>query len=241
MTRLGIVAALPAEAKCLVDRQDDNRDLATAPLLQLHQHVILKVSGMGPEFAQSAATDLIEHGATALLSWGCAGALSVDMQPGALLLPQAVITADGQPIRTDQAWRARLAQTVSNAVSVHDGILAESRTILFDPAQKHTLHQAHGAVATDMESAAVGRAARAAGIPFLAVRAVADTAADSLPLFVTKAMDEFGRIHVLRLLRALIGHPASWLQMIRLERHFHAAMRTLRMISGQEGPLFHIN
>ena len=56
-----------------------------------------------------------------------------------------------------------------------------SRTILATEDAKRAAWRETGALAVDMESAVVARAADAAGIPFLVLRAIADPAVRELP------------------------------------------------------------
>src|SRR5262252_8879205 len=52
-------------------------------------------SGPGPERAASAATAALASGASALLSFGLAGALRAGLEPGAVLLPRRVRSVGG--------------------------------------------------------------------------------------------------------------------------------------------------
>jgi adenosylhomocysteine nucleosidase len=87
-----------------------------------------------------------------------------------------------------------------------------------------------------MESSAVAAAARRAAVPFLAVRAVADPLGPPLPTSALAAIDAMGRFRTLRLLSALREHPEEILSLLRLARHFRAALRTLSAVSRMAGP-----
>jgi len=239
VTRLGIVAALPAEAKCLANRHHQQA-CANAPPLECAEEVSSEISGIGPERAGIAAASLVNRGAIALLSWGCAGALSNKTGPGDLLLPRNIIAADGRKLDTDSAWRARLASAMPGGMRLHESSLAESRDILSDSGQKQQLHEACGAAAVDMESAAIADIAHQANIPFMAIRAIADSADESLPACIPASMDDRGRLHIWRLIPMLGRHPRLWPRLLRLGRHFHAATHTLKMVSNLAGPLFHM-
>ena len=64
--------------------------------------------------------------------------------------------------------------------SYYDPIL-ESPTIVAGIADKAQLFARVGAAAVDMESGVVARAAARAGVPFLAIRAIADAANTGIP------------------------------------------------------------
>jgi len=242
MTQLGIVTALPAEAKCLAGWPDQYQRVpgALVPLPSRHaEKPRLSISGIGPEAACAAAMSLVEHGATALLSWGCAGALSSTLEPGDLLLPRTILTGDNQMLHPHEMWRKRLADQLSGALKWHEDMLVESNRTISGTAEKQAMAHTSGAIAVDMESAAIGRVADQAGIPFMVIRAVADSADEGLPSCITEAVNGRGQLQMMRLLPILILRPALWPKLARLGRHFHAATRTLRMVSERSGPLFH--
>jgi len=239
--RLGIVAALPAEAKCLSARSTQYQDISNTSSARHSGQPLLCVSGVGSDVAHSAASRLVEHGATALLSWGCAGALSATLEPGALLLPATILAEDGQIIHTHEQWRNNLKTRFTGTFTWHEDMLVESRRLVSGHADKQRLGSASGAIAVDMESAAIGRVAAQAGIPFMVIRAVADTADEGLPACVAQTLDHQGQLQIRRMLPVLMRQPGLWPQLIRLGRHFHAATRTLTLVSVQSDPLFHIS
>jgi len=239
---LGIVAALPAEAKCLAGWPDAYQvlDISLPPPSKQTQKPLLSISGIGPEAAKAAASNLVNHGATGLLSWGCASALSERLEPGDLLLPEIVLAEEGQLFHTHEIWRKRLTEQVTDTLKWHEDMLVESSKMIFGVEEKQGLANTSDAIAVDMESASIGRVASQASIPFMVIRAVADTVDEGLPSCIAKAMDHKGRLQIQRLLPTLFRQPVLWPQLIRLGRHFHAATRILKIVSEQSGPLFHI-
>jgi len=231
--QLGIIAALPAEAKCLAGQNNQKNSVFPAALSspqKLSNHVSLIISGIGSEQATKAATTLIEHGAGALLSWGCAGALSARLQPGDLLLPQTIKHQISPTLHTDSAWHAHLSALLSGTFKPVTGTLTGSIGIITEPAQKEALYQSSGAIAVDMESAAIAMLAQDAHIPFMAIRAIADDAKTSIPVYINGAMDMHGNINPARMLGLLLTHPTSWFQLLRLGRQFNTAKSTLSLI-----------
>src|SRR5208337_4157039 len=103
LRRLGIVVAMTAEARSLV-----REPTVTEGLIHLADGILVKLSGIGPRRAGEAAKNLLENGATALLSWGCAGALVPTLSPGSLVLPSSVIGADQSCYSSDPTWHGRL-------------------------------------------------------------------------------------------------------------------------------------
>ncbi len=161
--------------------------------------------------------------ATAVLSFGIAGGLAPDVATGELLVASALW--EGGEIRpVDAAWAARL-QACCGARS---GVIAASGTLLANAADKAALHRAAGALAVDMESGAAWRFAQARGLPFAALRAVADGPADVLPEAAAVGLNPDGSPAPLRVLAALLRRPGDLPALLRLARASAAAHAALR-------------
>jgi adenosylhomocysteine nucleosidase len=230
---LGIVIALPAEARSL-----DRRRVDFASQLELAGGHWLCISGAGPERASEAARALIERRVDGLVSWGCAAALAEHLRPGHLVLADMVRGADDECHVTDAAWRGRLAERLPRRLRQHAGVLQESRRVIATHAEKRSLHGATGSLAVDMESAAIARAAQSSGLPFLAVRAIADHAAMNLPAAVLKALNPRGDVRMGVLLAHIARRPREIPELMALGRAFGAAMRTLGEVRAAAGPHF---
>jgi adenosylhomocysteine nucleosidase len=229
---IGVVAALPLEARCLVGRK-----LAPDERVELYPAAgWIQLCGIGREKALRAAQSLLEAGATALLSWGIAGALDPALGAGTLLLPQQVIGADQSVFAVDGAWRNRLHDRVAVHVATTSGSLLESLSIITHLSQKQALAKRVGAAAVDMESAAVAQVAHQAGVPFMAIRVIADTAAAAIPSSALSAVDAYGRLQVLPLVTSLLAHPGELPALITLGRAIRAAQKTLSTVAKQAGP-----
>ena len=127
--------------------------------------VLRAVSGVGAERAYRAGRRLLEAGATALVSWGTAGALVPELGPGALLLPRKVIGCDGTDFPVDSDWHQRVSERLPRELAVHMAPLADAAEPLLSAIDKSRLAQRSGADAADMESAALAALAREAGVP----------------------------------------------------------------------------
>jgi adenosylhomocysteine nucleosidase len=221
---------MTAEARSLV-----KEPTATDELIHLAEGILVKLSGIGPRRAGEAAKNLLENGATALLSWGCAGALVPTLSPGSLVLPSSVIDADQFSYSSDPTWHGRLLNRLKGCVDLYQGPLAESGAVLRSSAEKRNLFERTGAMAVDMESGAVARVAQGAHAPFMAVRAIADSADMAIPQSSVGAIDEFGELNLFRLLKELIRHPFELFTMIRLGWNFRAAQVTLEKVARLAG------
>jgi len=221
---------MTAEARSLV-----RGPTVTEGLIYLAEGIVIKLSGVGPRRAREAAKNLLEHGATALLSWGCAGALVPTLCAGSLVLPSSVIGADQSCYSPDPTWRERLLNRLKGLVDLHQGPLAESGTVLRSSAEKRVLFERTGAMAVDMESGAVARVAQEARAPYMAIRAIADSADMSIPQSSVRAVDEFGELNLFRLVSELIKQPLELFAMIRLGWNFRAAQVTLAKVARLAG------
>lgn len=226
MSDLGIVAALTVEARCLA---------GVCPA------GTVRVCGVGPRRAKAAAAALLEGGARALLSWGTAGGLEPGLAAGTLCLPAAVVGPEDARLPADAGWRMRLGSAVPEGVPVCEGLLASGEGVLATPADKRALRARTGAAAVDAESAAVAQAARDAGVPFLAVRAVVDPADAGLPRAAVAAVTQSGRVHPGRLLLALLDRPGDLRSLAETASRFRAARRTLAAVArAAAGDAFHV-
>ncbi len=196
--------------------------------LQLNDHLLIGLSGAGPIAAERCAAKLVDAGANSLISWGCAAALAPVLIPGDLVLPDRIVCTDGLSIDTDVAWRKRLSSTLAGKIPVYAGLIAESNRIVSDADEKRAIHADKGAIALDMESAAVARVASRFHLPFLAVRSIVDPVDVTLPPSIQDAFDENGILNIGKMLTRALLHPSDFIDIIRLGRHFGAAMKTLK-------------
>ena len=226
LMRLGIVVAMPAEARSLTKRR-----LALGEQIQLQENISLHLSGVGPKRARRAAEALLEKGCTALLSWGIAGGLAPGLSPGSLVLPKWVIAADEHTYDVDPRWHDLMVSRLSGQLDLHTEALAESPGVLASPTEKKVLFRRTSAVAVDMESAAVARVAQAGNISFMAVRAISDPVDSPIPKSALVAFSSSGRLSVLRLLKGLVEHPTDLFDLVRLGLNTHAAHATLMVVA----------
>jgi adenosylhomocysteine nucleosidase len=245
----GVVAALLAEARTLgspaagkgaASKGEVGRGAARKGLFTIQDGTLVAVSGMGPAAAAGAAQALAEAGATALVSWGMAGGLDPSLPAGTICLPTRVLAASGASFGTDHHWREAVGAAIAARRRVVDGTLLTTLQALHDIAGKAAAFQATGALAVDMESAAVAEVAAKRRLPFIAVRVIVDTAGDALPGAVLAASSGTGgQVSVPRLLQALLGAPGDLVPLLRLAQRYRAAIRALTAVarSGALAPL----
>jgi adenosylhomocysteine nucleosidase len=200
-------------------------------LAVLGDGALLAVSGIGTAAAAAAALALVEAGASALMTFGLAGALDPVLTPGSVVLAREVIAADGTRYQTDGSWRERVAAALRPVRVTESNLLTSDRAIE-SPRGKAAAFHSTGAIAVDMESAAVARIAGQHNLPFIAVRVIVDTAADELPRAVVAA-SRAGRVKFGKLIAGLIVAPGEIVSLIRLARRYRVAMRSLQAIGSR--------
>lgn len=224
MKTLGVVTGLEAEARWA----RRGRVIEGASLR-------IVVAGASVQGAEAAAVRLVGEGVAALLSFGLAGGLVPGLRPGDVVVAEAVVTAAGSRCVADPEWVGRvLAAALPRMVP---GSIAGADRAVADPRDKAALARATGAVAVDMESHAVAAVAARAGLPFLALRAIADPAERGLPSAALAALDPGGRIRIGRLLAALRRRPGDLALLFRLGRDAARARAALAR-AADLGPAF---
>ncbi len=230
MRHLGIVVATPAEARSLT-----RQPVPFGRQVSFRDGVSIYLSGIGPHRSRLAAESLLKERASALLSWGSAGGLVPDLRPGIIILPKTVVAANQTKYLVDPKWHEDLWNRLAGHLDLDSRPLAESAQILVDSRAKEALFRQTGATAVDMESASVASAAREAGIPFLAVRAIADPVGQAIPRGVQFAFDSLGRLNPFRVLSGLTKRPGEILGVVRLGLSFraaHASLAAARRLTG---------
>jgi adenosylhomocysteine nucleosidase len=232
LNELGIVAALRVELRPL--RSISGSRVEAGPAGE----PLIVASGMGRAAAAAGARRLVEAGARALMSWGLAGGLDPALAAGTIVLPHEVLAQEGPAFATSSAWREQLHQALAAATPVCGGRLLTCREVIGSPSDKANAWRRMTAVAVDMESAAIAEIAAEHRLPFLAVRAVVDTATDTLPSLLSATAAGDGLRGGTRFLGALARAPGELPDFIRLFSRYRAASRALALAarSGALGP-----
>lgn len=186
---------------------------------------VVTVSRGGRSAALAAAIEQeIDRGVVALISFGVAGALVPEMRPGTLIVADAIVTASGR-VETHARWagalRRRLPQALGHAIAGVDRLVT-------DAAEKRALGQETGAAAVDMESHIVARIAHERGLPFVALRAVADPLRRSMPPAAQVAMREDGGVDLPAVLGSIARSPLQLPELLRIGLDSRRALSALR-------------
>jgi adenosylhomocysteine nucleosidase len=158
-----------------------------------------------------------------VVSAGVCGGLDPALRVGDLVLPDGVVSDAGVRLPVTGSTAQRTA--AAGGASPRGGVMLTSSRIVGTPEAKAALRAATGAVAVDMESAAILEAAAARGCSSLVVRAVSDDAREALPEELMRLMGADGRIRgggILALARPrVLGHA------LRLRRSTRQALASV--------------
>ncbi len=247
---VGVVAALPGEAKALVGRRAWQKTegllYCRTPLKDGAELLVVR-SGMGMDNAFSAAMWLSGRNLAALGSFGVSGGLDPGLEPGDLVFADAVFMERKDGV--SQVWKrdesdaeADFDDSATKGVSVRWGPIITVRQAVLDATSKTALFDRTNAMAVDMETAAVAQVANQSGLPFFAVRTVCDTAAVSIPEVLYQCVDQKGSPRFLYLFWMLIRKPFLIFHLLRMKRDFATAIgsaacvrRYLLRMSEQKG------
>jgi adenosylhomocysteine nucleosidase len=192
--------------------------------------VLVAMTGIGPANAGAAARRLLDASApAAALSVGVAAGLAPQLQSGDVIVGDRVILTRASAsapasLRSDPALLEWALSLLARSGDRHGrgGIVTVERIILTAD-QKQQLAAESGAVAADMESAAIAAEAGSRAIPFLAIRVILDPADEDLTVAFERFLDGRGEPHRLRLARYLLAHPLSLPSLISLALRTRAA------------------
>jgi nucleoside phosphorylase len=185
--------------------------------------------GIGQRRAQETARRAFDlmPGAELVIGTGVVGALASGLKPGDLILADRIITSrtEGdveQAAAFGEAHLDTIRRTLSAAGVGHSTgtILTTSRVLTV--AEKHSANKITGAIAVDMESAAIAVEASARGLPFVVLRAVLDEVDDEVAGAEAMA-DDLGKVKPLAATAYLVRNPGAVLKLPRMIRNLSLA------------------
>lgn len=181
-------------------------------------------AGVDPKRLARELEREVARGAKAIISFGIAGALAPGLATGECIVARGVVIP-GSFRRCDDRWTARLAAHLPGA---RYGDLACSDTPLASVVAKQALYKETLALAVDTESHVAAEVARTHGLPFAALRVIADTAERDLPPVACVALKAGGRIDVAAVLRSLAAKPSQSPLLVRTAIDARMAFAVLR-------------
>ena len=166
-----------------------------------------------------------------LISIGLAGGLDPSLRCGDVVVGTGVVTADGTTYETDRDWRAHAAHDLAGVGGPVAAAVYGSDVAVTSAADKAALLRRSGAVAVDMESHGVARAAVARGLKLVVLRVIADPADRAIPASALGGMAPDGSTRALPVLGALLLDPREIPAIARLARDSRQAHQALRRVA----------
>jgi len=210
---VALVAALEHEIKPLVKnwrRVEQEYEGRRFKVFE-QENAVLICSGIGAEAGRRAAeAAIVLYRPASIRSVGFAGAINPGLKVGDVITPRKVIDGrDGSSTDTGEGH----------------GVVVSSAQVA-GPEQKARLGEAYGAMAVDMEGAAVAQGAQARSVSFACVKVISDERDFAMPP-VQKFVDHQGQLHVMGLIFYLAVRPWWWPSALRLGLNSRRAARAL--------------
>jgi hopanoid-associated phosphorylase len=171
----------------------------------------------------AALNAAITHQCSGVLSFGIAGGLDPTLRPGVQIVASAVVTERGI-LATDESWSSSLMHAHPRAIRAP---ILSVRQPVADPAGKRAHLQRTGGAAVDMESHIAGEIAHKHGLPFAALRVVADPATRRVPQAALCGLRPDGRTDAFAVMRALMRRPGDIAGTVRIARDARIARLAL--------------
>ncbi len=193
---LGIVAAYRWEVTPLLRRTSGVEKLPRGwyRFRLRGEPAMLVVGGVGKRNAQSAAESLARTvSLKGLISLGFAGGLQESLQPGDVVVAEEVLD-----LRTGE--RFRCSEELLPETKAQRGVILAVDDVVQEADAKRRLGQQWSALAVDMESAGVARAATQSNLPFAAIRGITDGCDESLSIDFESCRSDDGGLSSLKIL-----------------------------------------
>lgn len=192
---------------------------------------MLYISGIGGERAAAAIAWLADSPPRpdAVIMAGFCGALEPGLNTGDIhIAPSFYASGQTESIAADASLIAAVTDAAALCAGVNGIAAAGAPSVtvaaIAQPEAKADLRR-YGAT-VNMEDYWAAQAAAAVGIPLVAVRAVLDTAEQSLPAYAGAAVDRPGLIPV-KMAAGIVRHPGRLPELRRLRRQLMQARRSL--------------
>ena len=216
MTRVAIIAAMPAELKPLVRGwQHECRNGVDLWRRRFDEgEWVAACAGAGQKAATRAFAEVEKDGPiSCVISIGWVGALIEEAKPGKAYKVSGVIDSS-------TGERFHVTQCSSECLVVTSPKVA-------DAAEKKRLASTYGAALVDMEAAAVARLAGMRGIPFSCYKGVSDGFSEDL-LDFNRFISPDGQFQMGRLLLYVLPRPWHWPALIRMGENSRKASQSIR-------------
>jgi len=176
--------------------------------------IALMRTGVGKDCALNGLKEVLKLvNPSLILSIGYAGGLDSKLKVGDIVIADRVLedthSSQGTGYTIGPDWLFRVeALTPPDGVTLHRGPLVTVEEPAVNPDSKRELGKRHGAIAVDMETSVLIAHATEENIPLLSVRAISDTADQSL-VDVSSFIGEDGEVSKLKAGWYVATHPQT--------------------------------
>jgi nucleoside phosphorylase len=228
---VGVVAALPEEVAPLVRRSCAPRKIRIADrdgylCMFGPVQVMILITGDGRERARVGIRALLDRfKPDGVLGIGVAGGLSAGLAPGTVLASREIV-CDGERLAPAEAGWLDLAIRHADVVP---GTLVTTKRILTSAEAKSALRATleDEPCAVDLESGVLAAEATERGVPYLVLRAIQDTAEESLPRFLDECQRDDGSIDRRKVLASALARPTRLMALAKMARRLRFCARRL--------------
>jgi adenosylhomocysteine nucleosidase len=183
------------------------------------------VVGAGDRDRTAALVESAVRQANCVVSFGIAGALAPELRAGDVVVSTEVVSDAGR-WQAEDSFRARVAGLAVGIGAVEGPVFGALR-IIASTHEKRRAWAETGALAVDLESDVVARIAASAGIPFVVVRTIADSAYRALPPAALIPLAEDGTPQLARVLASVVRRPRQVAALFGLARETRTALAAL--------------
>ena len=219
-----VLTAIPEELKPLLKRlraaaagRVEGRRVFRIGAAGARPSLVLSSTGDGSRNAAGRMGRLCEvYEPKAVVGLGAAGALTSSLAALDLVASGELQNGSGAVPAPDEALLSRAL-----AAGARRATLVTTPAPISSVSSKKRLADRLGAqtpAAVDMESAAWARAAAGAGIPFVVVRAISDTADEELPAYLSECVGPEGGIQRRVVLARALRRPSTIPELVRMRR-----------------------
>jgi adenosylhomocysteine nucleosidase len=167
-----------------------------------------------------------------VISFGVAGGLDPELKSGDVVVATEVLAGDTRWLAGLALNEELIASVALGRRRVVRGGLAGVEQLVAAQAGKAALRSETGAAAVDMESHIAADYAAKAGLPFAALRVIADPASRALPELAKTAIKPNGDIDLRKVLRGVARNPLTLRALVSTGIDFNRALRSLRGCRG---------
>jgi adenosylhomocysteine nucleosidase len=167
-----------------------------------------------------------------VISFGVAGGLDPALKSGDIVVATEVLAGDTRWLAGLTLNDELVASVARGGSRVVRGGLAGVEQVVAARSVKAALRLETGAAAVDMESHIAAAYASEAGLPFAALRVIADPASRALPALAVAAIKPNGDIDLRKVLSGVARNPMVLRALVSTGIDFNRALRSLRGCRG---------